>query len=76
MGWVIAIGGLSVTINIISVEVVYAAMARMDAAHSTNEQLRADVNDLKQVTSNLTAAMKALSELRSAQPTKGNSYSR
>jgi hypothetical protein len=79
LGWVIAIGGLSVVLNVVSVVVVYVAMARMDATYSANEQprsdvqqLRSDVDDLKDATANLTTAVKALADQHTVKSAKGN----
>ncbi len=68
----IAIGGLSVAVNVVSVVVVCLAMARMDATHSANEQLRSDVDDLKGATANLAIAVKALANQHPSDSAKGN----
>jgi hypothetical protein len=48
LGWVIAIGGLSVALNIVSVVVVYVAMARMDARLTPIEQWMAREHEIRQ----------------------------
>jgi hypothetical protein len=79
LGWAIAIGGLSVVLNAVSVVVVWRAMARMEAAHSANEQLRGDVeqsrhdvDDLKHVTADLTTAVKVLADEHPTKSGKSN----
>jgi hypothetical protein len=48
LGWVIAIGGLTVALNIVSVAVVYVAMARMDARLTLIEQWMAREREIRQ----------------------------
>jgi uncharacterized protein YlxW (UPF0749 family) len=49
LGWVIAIGGLSVVLNIVSVIVVYGLMVRIESKISTNDtQLGARFTDVEQ----------------------------
>jgi hypothetical protein len=48
LGWVIAIGGLSVVLNIVSFAVVWSAMGRMDARLTPIEQWMAREHEIRQ----------------------------